>query len=283
MRAHSSGMLAWIAALAVLFFLTSPLPSGPIHGPERGSLVICGGGRLPEEIIAEFIGRAGGPGALIVVVPTAGGRETYDEENSGLQMFRSAGAANLTFLHTYDPQIADTEAFARPLRQAGGVWFGGGRQWRLVDAYAGTGTERAFLEVLERGGVIGGSSAGASIQASYMVRGAPQGNTIMMAEGYEQGFGYLRNAAVDQHIDTRRRQADILEVLAVYPELLGIGLYEGTALVVERDMATVMGRGSAALYDIKTPRVGDEPYNWLLSAGQRFDLARRRPLTDRPD
>ena len=96
--------------------------------------------------------------------------------------------------------MADTEAFAAPLKTARGVWFAGGRQWRLVDAYMGTRTQREIEAVLARGGVVGGCSAGATIQGSYLVRGAREGNQIMMAKGYEEGFGYLRGVAIDQHL-----------------------------------------------------------------------------------
>jgi hypothetical protein len=90
--------------------------------------------------------------------------------------------------------------FAAVLRTATGVWLPGGRQWRLTDAYLDTRTHRELEALLERGGVIGGTSAGASVQASFMVRGAPEGNHIVIAPGRTRGFGFLRNAAVDQHL-----------------------------------------------------------------------------------
>ncbi|MGH7045751.1 MAG: Type 1 glutamine amidotransferase-like domain-containing protein [Stellaceae bacterium] len=84
------------------------------------------------------------------------------------------------------------------------VFFGGGRQYRLVDAYAGTLTERAIRAVLARGGLIAGTSAGATILGSYLVRGAPsEGNSILMYPGYERGFAYLSNVAIDQQSEWR--------------------------------------------------------------------------------
>ena len=81
-------------------------------------------------------------------------------------------------LHTYDKNIADSDSFIKPLLRATGVWFSGGRQWRLVDAYADTKTEAALSEVLKNGGVIGGTSAGATIQGSYLARGDTKTNQI---------------------------------------------------------------------------------------------------------
>ena len=112
--------------------------TGQEIGPENGSLVIVGGGRLDSEILERFLALAGGADAPIVVIPTAGGGEHYDQYYRGLGGFKAAGATNLTVLHTTDPTVADTEAFVRPLLQARGVWFPGGRQWRLADAYLGT-------------------------------------------------------------------------------------------------------------------------------------------------
>src|SRR4030095_8855657 len=83
-----------------------------------------------------------------------------------------AGAKNVAVLHTRDRNVANSTTFVEPLLKARGVWIDGGRQWRLADAYLGTRTQTELQNVLARGGVIGGSSAGATIQGSYMVRGA---------------------------------------------------------------------------------------------------------------
>ena len=132
-------------------------------------------------------------------------------------MFKDFGATNITLLHTKDRKVADSEAFVKPLTTAKIVWFVGGRQWRLVDAYLHTRTQREVERVLERGGVVAGSSAGASIISSYMVRGARENNFIMMAPGYEEGFGLIKGVAIDQHMLTRNRQDDLEEVVDEAP------------------------------------------------------------------
>ena len=151
-------------------------------------------------------------------------------------------------LHTHDPKVADTEEFAKVLRDAKGVWFDGGRQWNIVDSYANTLTYREFHKVLERGGVIGGSSAGATIQGDYLVRGAIAGSEIVMTPEpeHEHGFAFLRKVAIDQHINTRNRWDDIIPVIKKYPNLLGIGLSEGTAIVVTGDRFEVIGKWKVA-------------------------------------
>ena len=252
----------------------------PLVGPENGSLVIVGGAMQSAEIYERFIALAGGPNAHIVLVPTAGGGEEYDDFWQGMNAWREHGARNLTLLHTTDPAEADTEAFVEPLKTAGGVFFFGGRQWRLVDAYGGTKTEDAFREVLERGGVIGGSSAGASIQGSFLVRGDTRTNTVMMGD-HQRGFGYLRNVGIDQHVLRRNRQFDMIEVIEAHPDLLGIGLDEDTALIVQGDRAQVIGRSYALIYDNRSTTGRDGEF-YFLGAGDRIDLGTReatRPST----
>ncbi len=247
--------------------------SEPVVGPPNGSLVIVGGSMRDPAILRRFIELAGGPDALIVVVPTAGGGDEYDSSHRGLNAWREAGATNLTVLHTIDPAEADTEAFVAPLREAGGVWFEGGRQWRLVDSYGGTLTETAFREVLDRGGVIGGSSAGASIQGSFLVRGDTGGNEVMMGD-HQVGFGYLRNVGIDQHVLRRNRQFDMVEVIEAHPELLGIGIDEDTGIVVQGDEFEVIGQSLVLIYD--NQRItGPDGRFYFLVPGDRYNLATR--------
>ena len=271
---------AAVFALALLAATVWPTAAQPVVGPAQGTLVVAGGGRLGPEIMQRFVALAGGADARIVIIPTAGEQDEFPSDWGGYEQLRDAGAREVTVLHTREPDEANRDAFAAPLRTATGVWIPGGRQWRLADAYLGTKVLEELRAVLERGGVIGGTSAGASIQASYMVRGAVEGNTIMMAPGHEEGFGLLRGAAVDQHLLARGRQDDMLEVIAAHPELLGIGLDEGTAIVVRGDTAEVVGRSKAAFYN--TNDAGDAPY-YFLQPGDVFDLSARRVVSGTPE
>lgn len=269
--------------LAVLLLQCSltikPLAKQPkTLGPPNGSLVIVGGGGMLKVIFDRFFEAAGGRDAKIVVVPTAGSDADYDESTSSVKMFKRAGATNVHLLHTHDPKVADSDEFVAVLSDAKAVWFGGGRQWRLADAYLGTKTEAAFHDVLKRCGVIGGSSAGATIQASYLVRGAPEGNHIMMAPGHERGFGYIRNCAIDQHLLARKRENDMLPVIRKHPHLLGIGIDESTALFVRGNTAEVIGKSKVLFYDIALEKRVGEKFYTTLGPGERYDLKTRRKL-----
>ncbi|MXX78744.1 MAG: cyanophycinase [Gemmatimonadales bacterium] len=243
-------------------------------GPPNGSLVVVGGAMRSPEIANRFVQLAGGTDARIVVIPTAGGAESYGPSFGGVRPFQAAGVEHLTVRHTNDRDEANSEAFVAAIREATGVWFTGGRQWRLVDSYAGTRTEDELWALLERGGVIGGSSAGATIQGSYLARGDTATNTIMMGS-HEEGFGFLRNTAVDQHLLYRNRHFDLLEIIEARPELLGIGIDENTAIVVQGDRFEVIGESYVVIYDNQSTLDSGGLF-YFLAPGDQYDLATRR-------
>lgn len=255
-------------------------------GPSEGALVIVGGAMKDSAIALAFIELAGGLDAPIVVIPTASGQDDPDPEQVTRFLTR-LGATHVRMVHTTDPGIADTEEFVKPIREARGVWFGGGRQWRIVDAYGGTRAETEFRKVLDRGGVIGGSSAGATIQGTYLARGDTKANTIMMGD-HERGFDYLEKSAIDQHLLKRNRQFDLIEIITAHPDLLGIGLDENTAIVVQGNILEVIGQSYVAIYDYtlwEENRTGDtEPLLenggkfFLLAPGDKYDLYHRKAI-----
>ncbi|HEY1794735.1 MAG TPA: cyanophycinase [Stellaceae bacterium] len=240
-------------------------------GPTTGTLLLIGGGRFPPELQEEIVRLGRGPDGRSewVFITTA---ET-DEVIPTLKPlgFIARAADKVSILHTRDRAEADTAAFAEPLRTATAVFIFGGRQFRLVDSYAGTGTERDLRGVLARGGTLVGVSAGATIMGSYLIRGHPSDDaSIMMWPEYESGFGYLTNVTIDQHVSARNRERDLAPVIAAHPELLGIGLDEGTGATVQGDEMRVVGSGHIFITDGSDH--DGQPY-YRLAAGDRFDLA----------
>ena len=253
-----------------LFFGTFQL-NGQIVGPEKGTLIIAGGGKLSDEILLTFIEAAGGIEAPIIVIPTALGLTSYEAKEG--DFLRRLGAKNVLVWHTENKLIADTDSFVNPIRNAKGIWFTGGRQWRLVDSYAGTATEKAFWAILENNGVIGGTSAGATIQGDYLIRGDTKNNTILMGD-HEKGFAFLKNVIIDQHVLARNRSFDLPKVLEKIPASLGIGLDENTAMVVKKDTFSVIGESYLLVYDKST----EHPF-YFLKKGDKYDLQKREVIT----
>ena len=260
-------------------FKARPYGKGAIKvGPEKGTVVVVGGGSMGPEIYKAFIEAAGGPDALILDVPNAGGQDTVGP-NTG-NAWRQNGAKNVVVLFTKDRKIADSDSFVAIIKKAGGVWFEGGRQFHIVQDYGATKTESEIMALLERGGVVGGSSAGASILGDFMVRGAPSNNNFIMDyPGYQRAFGYLKNVGVDQHVVARSRLADLADsIVPRYKDLLGISEDEGTAWVIKGDTGKIIGRNKAFVYNGKDTNDPGSPFI-TLRPGDRFNLNTRKVIS----
>jgi len=291
--------LAFLSALALatsIAFGSRPhqdTQKVPVMGPLKGSLVIVGGGATGREIWQKIVDLAGGPDkAEVVVIPTASMAVPDDGKvpaTTTPRILSSMGVKHVTVLHTSDRKVADSEEFVAPLKTATAVWFDGGRQWHLADSYLGTRTLKELQGVLDRGGVIAGSSAGATIIGSYLTRGDTSGPEMVEGD-HTVGFAFLKNCAIDQHILARNRQFDLIPFIEKHPDLLGIGINEATAIVVQGDQFEVIGASYVAITDANQwkPGGGSSPNAaaskgkiYFLGHGQKFDLARRRIIPAR--
>lgn len=258
-------------------------------GPEKGTLIIIGGNARDPLFLEKFKEFAGGDEAKIVIVPTAWDDRQIERDSGFVNFkarFENAGFKNITVLHTRDSSQANDPDFYAPITEATGVWFDGGRQWRIADGFLNTKAHQEFMKLLDRGGVIAGSSAGASIQGSYLARGDSQGNTVMMGD-HEVGLGFIKNTAIDQHILVRNRQFDIFEILKNHPELFGVGLDENTGIVVKGNEFEVIGNSFVAIYDgTRYSRERDTTYQlpanseefYFLRRGDKYNLKNRKVI-----
>ena len=257
-------------------------------GPKKGALFIGGGG-ITEEMWKVFFDFAGGKSARLVVIPTAFDENSinYDPEFEILErQFKARGFDDIQFMHTRDTRIADSDDFVNPLKTATAVWLTGGRQHRTADTYLNTKTHSELNNVLARGGIIGGHSAGASIQGSYLARGGRELNGgYKIVSTPEVGFGFVTNSAFDQHHLARNRQYDMFDLLKIKPELLGIALDENTAILVQGDVFEVIGDKYVVIYDgtfwsnyfneIDTLETGKNKF-YVLKNGDKYNLKERR-------
>ena len=187
-----------------------------------GTLLIAGGGVLPKSIRERFIELAGGSKARVVVVPG------HEPDEAGLARQRGFwsdfNVESLTILSANSAQEANSETFLESLRSATGVWLGGGTQVFLAERYVDTQAERELFLLLGRGGVVGGTSAGASIMTRTMIVDGRHDAVL------GRGLGLLPDAVIDQHFLKRNRLARLLGVLRQHPDLIGFGIDERTAL-----------------------------------------------------
>lgn len=245
---------------------------------EKGTLVIVGGGGQPDGLPTKFVEYAGGKGkANIVIFPTANA-DPLPKRDPVAAAFKKAGAAKATILYGKTQAEVESKEFLDTLKEATGLWFDGGRQWRFVDCYENTKALPLMFDVLKRGGVIGGTSAGATIQGEYLCRGGVFNNFDIRYEGYERGLGFLKGVAIDQHFSQRKRQTEMTSLMKTYPQYLGIGLDEATAIVVKGQTADVIGKGKVFFYDARRKVEKGQPDYEALSAGERYDLKERKRI-----
>lgn len=257
----------------------------------NGTLVIVGGGTEGDVVLREVSQRVGG-GKLVVV--TIAGSEPDETYASYEKAFRRLGVQHVFQLDARTREEARSEAKLRLLDDAVGVYFSGGDQLRLTTILGDSPIYNRVREIFETGGVVGGTSAGASVMSETMlVSGAADethriGSALMMAPG----FGFIKDVIIDQHFAQRGRTSRLLGAVAQNPRILGIGIDERTAIVVERNRVFhVVGEGAVYALDgtdITYTNLTEEQqdramtvYNvvlHVLSQGDRFDLGRRVPM-----
>lgn len=240
---------------------------------KQGTLLLSGGDGVPSPTWRRFIEAAGGKDALLVCIPTAGGIEPGSDPDSYSQrQLRNHGCTNVVVLHTNDVQRANQDQrLLKPLTKAGGVWIDGGRTNRVMDIYQDTRAHQLMRDVLRRGGVIGGSSAGCQVAGDFLMRGNPRSNKSLVHEGYRTGLGFLAGVILDAHFLQRKRGEAFAGLMQRYPQMLGIGVDEGTALVIVGKQAEVLGRACVSFYDGT-----NEPV--ILRQGEHYDLSAKRAM-----
>lgn len=229
----------------------------------RGTLFIVGGGPRPAKLMRRFVELAGGPGrARIVIFPiaTASAAEVGPALARELeQLGARAWSLNLS------REEAVLDSVARGLDSATGIWFSGGDQNRAMAVLARTPVAAAVRSRYVAGAVVGGTSAGAAVMTTPMITGEerrPGGdrpdtsqNWLTIAAGNvvtAEGLGLLESAIVDQHFLRRRRHNRLMSLVLEQPAKIGVGIDEGTALVVEPSgWWTVIGESAAVIYDAR--------------------------------
>ncbi len=248
------------------------LPQGAMSG--GGTLMVCGGGALPEEVYDEFVRLAGGPKCKLVLIPSAHPYENLEAITYRFNGWLQYPAESFHFLHATSRAEAESDDFAKPLEDATGVWITGGAQGRLADLYKGTRVEKLLQQLLERGGVVGGTSAGAAIMSQTMIR---QG-TSREAE-LDAGFSLLTAAVVDQHFTERGRHTRLLGALRENPAKIGLGVDEQTAVIIRANTVRVLGQNRATVI-VPTPNRSVSLH--LLDSGEEAELVRRDDEADAP-
>lgn len=285
------------AAVVLAMLVVSAAASNP-DSPDlehpRGRLFIIGGGDRPAAMMKRFTELASSfqTGKIVVLTMAS---SVPEETGPGLVgEFKALGAPAAEFRHLTREQALAPET-VRLLDGAGGVFFSGGDQSRHTAVLLDTPLHGALMEFYVRGGVVGGTSAGAAVMSAVMITGderrrPEEGGEFETIEAGNvvtaRGLGFLREEIIDQHFVRRKRHNRLLGVLAGHPGRLGIGIDESTAILVEPDRTfEVIGERSVLVFDASRARFQITPAGTvdaegivlhILTEGKRFDLVGRK-------
>lgn len=256
----------------------------PIGGAEdkRGQMTI----------LRRFVALAGGRAAHIVVMPTASGfiemvSQRYRE------VFTELGAAQVTVIGVSTREQAQDTGVVAAMHGATAVFLTGGNQMKISSILGGTPLLQAIRDRYNDGILVGGTSAGASALSQHMIAygasgGAPKQRMVQLCPG----IGLITQAIIDQHFSQRDRLGRLMTAVAYNPYILGIGLDEDTAVVIDPDKRLeVVGRGSVLIVDASNMSYTDiqdakghgsvTMYGVTvntLSSGYKYDLIERKPI-----
>jgi cyanophycinase len=260
----------------------------------KGYLIIIGGAedKLGESVILKQAPQMLQEDEMLTVLTTA----TEQPEvvgNDYKEVFDRIGVKNIQILNINTRDDANDTGVSEKLKLSRCVFMTGGDQLRLTSILGGTAALKELKDVYSNGGLIMGTSAGASVMSSTMI---VQGNdneparkcTLKMAPG----LGFFNGVIIDQHFDQRGRFGRLLCGVAENPQILGIGIDEDTAIKVFPDMHfEIIGSGAVTIIDgssIKSSNVSELSPNEILAimgvtvhtlpSGYGFELQKRKVL-----
>jgi len=291
LRNHRIVPLLLILTLLSISACAAKEPAVP--GP-KGHLFIVGGGDRDEPLMRRYVelAKASGPGKVAIFTMASGVPHEVGPEL--VAEFKSYGVADVAY-HQLTREEAMDPGNVRLLDGVSAVWFSGGDQAKQTAVLLGTPLHKRMLELYSEGGLIGGTSAGAAVMSEFMITGnekragGEEGTwEVILADDVEhtEGFGFVKDAVIDQHFVTRRRHNRLISVVLEFPSLVGVGIEEATAVLVRPDgKYEVLGEGQVIVYDARRATTSRSPDGHLggrgltmhvLLAGDVFDLAAGR-------
>jgi cyanophycinase len=230
-----------------------------------GALVVVGGGGTGPDIVAKALALAGGKNAIVVVLPQSSA--LADAGDDSVKMWLDAGAREAAKVAFDDPKAAAA------LRRATLIWMPGGDQTRFMKAIDGTGLAEVIRERHKAGTTVGGTSAGAAVIAEAMFTGDADLKSITAgATVIAKGLGLWPEALIDQHFLKRQRDNRLISAVMDRPALVGVGIDEGTAVVVQGQSFEVIGRSSVVVIDARGAQI-DKTAGGGLASGRNMKLS----------
>lgn len=264
--------------VAGLVILVAAFLAAAADGQQR--LLVIGGGERPPDAMKRFVEWSGGEKARILVVTWASG--VPDESFASLKKnFEDAGAGLVIHAPVRPLDEEKARRFRNVLREATGVFFSGGDQNRIMDVLADEELLRLIREKYAAGTPFGGTSAGAAVMSDPMITGEADLKILDGSKvGVRKGLGLIPNVIFDQHFLVRQRHNRLFGLVMANPKLLGIGIDEDTAVLIEDDrMLTVVG--ATQVMFVHSPNGGNPFTLHFLTVSERFDLRKKRSIRNK--
>lgn len=223
----------------------------PNRMESRGTILMCGGGKLPDSLLDRFCELSDNKNSRLVLVPTASERSDTGDYSPWLELWKQRGWRDVQIVHADHQKTSRHADFGKQIDQASAVWITGGDQSRLADRFLGTPFIHRLHQLFRRGGVLGGTSAGAAIVSETMIASGTEEPV------FGKGFGFLPRVIVDQHFQQKNRFERLSKAIERHPEQIGVGLDESTGIELTVAKATVIGNGHVHGY-----RAGSKPTVW---------------------
>ncbi|MFM9962017.1 MAG: cyanophycinase [Planctomycetaceae bacterium] len=227
-----------------IWLLTAVLLADPQAELPKGRLVVIGGGATPTSVVNRTLELSGGKSAKIAVLPAA----DPDYGPGSVATWKRNGANNVVLVN---PQ--QTAAAVKTIREADLIWFPGGLQGVFMNNIRGSGAEIAEIirSRYRDGAIIGGTSAGAAVMGKTMIGGRSDLDSLRVGEApyLQNGLGLWPEAIVDQHFLQKGRFNRLALAVIDYPELVGIGIDEETAVIVRGHQFEVIGNSNVTVID----------------------------------
>ncbi|MFY9176112.1 MAG: cyanophycinase [Caldicoprobacterales bacterium] len=261
----------------------------------KGTLMIIGGAEDKQGdciILKTLINLSNRRGGQIVVL-TAATEHPQKTADEYIDVFERLGASKISTVHIQSRQDANGLEESKKISQASCIFMTGGDQLRITSIMGGTRSEYALYEAFNKGAIIAGTSAGASVMSETMIisgnnEDAPRKCTLKMAPG----LGLLKDVVIDQHFAQRGRIGRLLTAIAQNPHVLGIGIDEDTGLIVNDEaIFEIIGSNAVTIIDGSHSDFSNvselEPDEILaftnikmhvLPAGYKFNIKTRKPI-----
>jgi len=257
-------------------------------------LIAIGGGELEEagDLLEGFLNLVKKASEARLVVMTIATNEPQDASEKYNRLFRKNGIRHIGIVDVSQRDDSFKEASLKKVRAADAIFFTGGDQLNVTSLLGGSRLHNLLHERVKDGIIVAGTSAGAAMMSNSMIVSgrsdtAPKVGGVKIAPGMD----LLSSTIIDTHFSERGRHGRLLTAIAHYPQDLGIGIDEGTAIFIRGNEFKVVGRGAVTIVDGSRMRHNNLPYRkdretiglcgvdiHVLPAGYKYNVEKRLPI-----